>query len=101
MIAVEAVPPAAPPGPVGLLVGGDRITTSSGASHEHIYPATGQPNATIVLAGPAEGWKVNEQGEVVGAKNGRGWLTTSCATNQARPAAPRFWSARASSRARV
>ncbi|HEV7579534.1 MAG TPA: SDR family oxidoreductase [Mycobacterium sp.] len=30
MIAVEAVPPAAPAGPVGLLVGGDRITTSSG-----------------------------------------------------------------------
>ncbi|WAC91842.1 aldehyde dehydrogenase family protein [Mycobacterium sp. Aquia_213] len=54
MIAIEAVPPAAPAGPVGLLVGGDRITTSSGAAHEHIYPATGQPNATIVLAGPAE-----------------------------------------------
>ena len=28
----------------------------------------------IVLAGPAEGWKVNEQGEVVGAKNGRAVL---------------------------
>ncbi|MGV0744297.1 aldehyde dehydrogenase family protein [Mycolicibacterium sp. XJ870] len=39
--------------PVGLLVGGDRITTS-GASHQHIYPATGLPNATVVLAGAAE-----------------------------------------------
>ncbi|HEY2148143.1 MAG TPA: DUF1598 domain-containing protein [Pirellulales bacterium] len=28
----------------------------------------------IVLAGPAEGWVVNEQGEVVGAKNGRAVL---------------------------
>jgi hypothetical protein len=28
----------------------------------------------VVLAGPAEGWKVNEQGEVVGAKNGRAVL---------------------------
>jgi len=28
----------------------------------------------LVLAGPAEGWVVNEQGEVVGAKNGRAVL---------------------------
>ncbi|MGK2865273.1 MAG: aldehyde dehydrogenase family protein [Mycobacterium sp.] len=39
--------------PVGLLVGGDRIT-SSGSSHQHIYPATGQPNATVTLAGENE-----------------------------------------------
>ena len=38
----------------GLLVAGDRISPSSGGTHEHIYPATGQPNATIVLAGAAE-----------------------------------------------
>jgi aldehyde dehydrogenase (NAD+) len=38
----------------GLLIGGDRIADSSGGSHAHIYPATGQPNATIPLAGAAE-----------------------------------------------
>lgn len=54
MTAVDTVPPPAPGGPAGLLIGGDRITTSSGATHEHIYPATGQPNATVVLAGEAE-----------------------------------------------
>lgn len=54
MIGTETVPPAAPGGPVGRLVGGDRIYTSSGALHEHIFPATGEPNATVVLAGPAE-----------------------------------------------
>ncbi len=54
MTAAETVRPTAPGDPVGLLVGGDRITASSGALHEHIYPADGQPNATIVLAGAAE-----------------------------------------------
>lgn len=54
MTIAQTVPPGVPGDPVGLLVGGDRITTSSGAAHEHIYPATGQPNATIVLAGAAE-----------------------------------------------
>ena len=38
----------------GLLIGGDRIADASGGSHAHIYPATGQPNATIPLAGAAE-----------------------------------------------
>jgi aldehyde dehydrogenase (NAD+) len=38
----------------GLLIGGDRIADSSGGTHAHIYPATGQPNATIALAGAAE-----------------------------------------------
>jgi aldehyde dehydrogenase (NAD+) len=37
-----------------LLIGGDRITDSSGGTHAHIYPATGQPNAHIPLAGAAE-----------------------------------------------
>lgn len=41
-------------GPAGLVVGGERITQSSVAHHPHIYPASGQPNASIVLAGPAE-----------------------------------------------
>jgi aldehyde dehydrogenase (NAD+) len=40
--------------PSGLLIGGDRITESSGGTHAHVYPATGQPNATIALAGAAE-----------------------------------------------
>src|SRR5881409_68712 len=54
MTIAETLPAATPGEPVGLLVGGDRITNSSGAFHDHIYPATGRPNATIVLAGAAE-----------------------------------------------
>jgi acyl-CoA reductase-like NAD-dependent aldehyde dehydrogenase len=38
----------------GLLIGGDRITDASGGTYAHIYPATGQPNATIPLAGADE-----------------------------------------------
>ena len=39
--------------PVGLLIGGDRIT-STGHTHEHIFPATGLPNATVAMAGAAD-----------------------------------------------
>ena len=39
--------------PVGLLIGGDRITSTE-STHEHIFPATGRPNATVALAGAAE-----------------------------------------------
>lgn len=39
--------------PVGLLIGGDRITSTI-SQHQHIYPATGQRNATVALAGVAE-----------------------------------------------
>ena len=46
--------PTTPDGPLGLLVGGDRITESSGGTHEHVFPATGQPNATVALAGARE-----------------------------------------------
>jgi len=42
-----------PDGPVGLLVGSDRITASSASQHAHIYPATGRTNATVTLAGAA------------------------------------------------
>jgi acyl-CoA reductase-like NAD-dependent aldehyde dehydrogenase len=38
----------------GLLIGGDRITDASGGTYAHIYPATGQPNAHIPLAGTDE-----------------------------------------------
>ena len=38
----------------GLLIGGDLLTEASGGTHSHIYPATGQPNAIIPLAGAAE-----------------------------------------------
>jgi acyl-CoA reductase-like NAD-dependent aldehyde dehydrogenase len=38
----------------GLFIGGDLITRSSGGSHQHIYPATGQPNVTVPLAGAAD-----------------------------------------------
>ncbi|OBI87492.1 betaine-aldehyde dehydrogenase [Mycobacterium sp. 1245805.9] len=37
-----------------LLIGGDRVTRSSGGVHPHIYPATGRPNASVQLAGAAE-----------------------------------------------
>ncbi|UNB54758.1 aldehyde dehydrogenase family protein [Mycolicibacterium sp. YH-1] len=49
-----AVLPATLDEPVGLLVGGDRITATSGGYHRHIFPATGLPNATIALAGDAD-----------------------------------------------
>lgn len=38
----------------GLLIGGELITESSGGSHQHIYPANGQPNVVVALAGAAE-----------------------------------------------
>src|SRR5947209_5707110 len=38
----------------GLLIGGDRITDSSGGTHAHIYPATGEPNSHVQLAGADE-----------------------------------------------
>lgn len=37
-----------------MIIGGDRISTSSGGEHQHIYPATGRPNATVALAGADE-----------------------------------------------
>jgi acyl-CoA reductase-like NAD-dependent aldehyde dehydrogenase len=40
--------------PAGLFIGGDLITRSAGGSHRHIYPATGQPNVTVALAGAAD-----------------------------------------------
>ncbi|WP_099040741.1 aldehyde dehydrogenase family protein [Mycobacterium neglectum] len=40
--------------PVGLVVGGDRITASSVPHHEHIFPGTGGPNAIVAMAGSAE-----------------------------------------------
>ncbi|WAC54179.1 aldehyde dehydrogenase family protein [Gordonia sp. SL306] len=40
--------------PTELLIGGDWVAGSSAIEHEHIYPATGRPNATITLAGPEE-----------------------------------------------
>lgn len=40
--------------PTGLLIGGEAITESSGGTHQHIYPATGEPNAVVSLAGAIE-----------------------------------------------
>lgn len=37
-----------------LLIGDQRLAHSSGGEHQHIYPATGQPNAVVPLAGAAE-----------------------------------------------
>ncbi len=37
-----------------LLIGDERVTDSSGGTHEHIYPATGKPTRTIPLAGRSE-----------------------------------------------
>ncbi len=40
--------------PVGLVVGGERITSSSVPHHEHIFPGTGAPNAIVAMAGASE-----------------------------------------------
>ncbi|MGO4443320.1 aldehyde dehydrogenase [Mycobacterium sp. 2YAF39] len=40
--------------PVGLIVGGDRITSSSVPHHEHIFPGTGRTNAVVAMAGASE-----------------------------------------------
>jgi len=52
----------------GLLIGDDRIIESSGGTYVHIYPATGQPNAHIPLAGAdeidravASGWEAHRE----------------------------------------
>jgi len=52
--------------PAGLLIGGERITQSSAGTHDHVYPATGQPNVVVTLAGPqeidravADGWEAH------------------------------------------
>ncbi|MDY6999091.1 MAG: aldehyde dehydrogenase family protein [Actinomycetota bacterium] len=37
-----------------MLIGGERVTTSSLPPHDHIYPATGAVNATVTLAGATE-----------------------------------------------
>ena len=41
------------PGSATLLIGGDRVA-GSGGRYEHIYAATGKPNATVQLAGPED-----------------------------------------------
>lgn len=38
----------------GLLIGADRITSTSVVPHQHIYPGTGEGNAAVALAGPEE-----------------------------------------------
>ena len=50
MVAVQESP--LPSG--AILVGEERITASSGGTHEHINPATGKVQATVALAGPDE-----------------------------------------------
>lgn len=39
--------------PVGLLIGDDRVTSTE-SQHQHIYPATGESNALVALAGARE-----------------------------------------------
>jgi aldehyde dehydrogenase (NAD+) len=38
----------------GPLIAGERVARSSGGTHQHIYPATGRPNASVQLAGATE-----------------------------------------------
>lgn len=38
----------------GLLIGSDRVVSTSLGLHEHIYPGTGQTTGSVPLAGPAE-----------------------------------------------
>ncbi len=57
--------------PTALLIGGDRVSNSSGGTYDHIYAATGQSNATIELAGDIE---VNQA--VLAAKEAqREWIS--------------------------
>lgn len=44
----------AAPAVSGPLIGGDRLTSTSAGVYEHIFPATGRPNATVALAGAPE-----------------------------------------------
>jgi aldehyde dehydrogenase (NAD+) len=51
-----------------VIIDGDRIMKSSGGMYAHIYPATGQPNAHIPLAGAdeidravASGWEAHRE----------------------------------------
>ena len=37
-----------------MLIGDNWVHDSSGGMHEHIYPGSGRPNATVALAGPEE-----------------------------------------------
>jgi aldehyde dehydrogenase (NAD+) len=37
-----------------LLIGGDRITESSGGSYQHVYPGTGRVNFAVAMAGEPE-----------------------------------------------
>jgi acyl-CoA reductase-like NAD-dependent aldehyde dehydrogenase len=37
-----------------LLIGGQRLRESTGGSHQHVYPATGQVTSALPMAGPAE-----------------------------------------------
>lgn len=54
-----------------LLIGGERITTASGGDHHHIYPATGQPNAVVPLAGAPE----IDQAVASGWQAQRAWIS--------------------------
>ncbi|PXW32745.1 aldehyde dehydrogenase [Nocardia sp. 348MFTsu5.1] len=54
MISNTVFAPPAEDLPTALLIGGDRVTGSSGGTYDHIYPATGESNATIELAGDRE-----------------------------------------------
>ncbi|MFR9801906.1 aldehyde dehydrogenase family protein [Pseudonocardia sp. RS010] len=36
------------------LVGGERLTSTSGGVHQHVYPATGKPTVEVPMAGPAD-----------------------------------------------
>ena len=38
----------------GVYIGGELRARSSGGEHEHIYPATGECNVTVPLAGASE-----------------------------------------------
>jgi len=56
--------------PVGIVIGDERITASSAGIHQHVYPATGRPNAAVVLAGPDE----VDAAVRAGAKAQREWM---------------------------
>lgn len=56
-----------------LLIGGDRVTAAAGGSREHLFPATGQPNGTVALAGAVD----IDRAVAAGREAQREWISYS------------------------
>ena len=78
----------------GLLIDEKLITQSSGGIHQHIYPATGEPNVAVPLAGGAEiGRAVSSAWHAH-----RVWMSLTCRASRAFTKRSRFSGRTSSSR---